>query len=255
MLHFQRGAHSADGAWGLLKQLWKRHYHLVAGLLGSLAAVLLIVLGAVALWPGARWCAPRLRTQPVTVPVLTLLLLAGAACLTTYAAPHYAAPGLGALLVVSIAIGRRVLNAPRSVRRRCAAALVASALAVAGVTAERASKRWLGGERYLGKVRGQINAGLIAKPGADLVLVLREPATSVHHEFVYNAADMDRAEVVWARDLGEERNREVLSAFPGRNVWRLTMGSLRDNRWTLERVGPDLGSDATTPSAPRWGTW
>ena len=39
------------------------------------------------------------------------------------------------------------------------------------------------------------------------------------HEWVHNEADIDRARVVWALDLGEEENRKLIQYFPNRKVW------------------------------------
>ena len=36
----------------------------------------------------------------------------------------------------------------------------------------------------------------------------------MHEKWVYNRADIDRAEIVWARDMGS-RNRELLEYFDG----------------------------------------
>jgi hypothetical protein len=38
---------------------------------------------------------------------------------------------------------------------------------------------------------------------------------------VWNAADIDGSKVVWARDMGEAANQELLDYFKDRRVWRL----------------------------------
>ena len=40
-------------------------------------------------------------------------------------------------------------------------------------------------------------------------------------EWVYNAADIDDAKIIWARDMGDMDNEELLQYFHGRHVWRL----------------------------------
>jgi hypothetical protein len=46
----------------------------------------------------------------------------------------------------------------------------------------------------------------------------------MHHEYVYNAADIDGSEIVWARDMGAEQNRALLAYFNERRIWRFREG-------------------------------
>jgi hypothetical protein len=41
----------------------------------------------------------------------------------------------------------------------------------------------------------------------------------VYHEWVYNEADIDRAKVVWARDMGPAQNKGLIGYFQNRHVW------------------------------------
>ena len=61
-----------------------------------------------------------------------------------------------------------------------------------------------------------------------LVLVRYGPAHSPHKEFVYNAADIDNAPVVWAREIDPESDRRLLQYFEGRRVWLLSVDSDAD---------------------------
>jgi hypothetical protein len=53
-------------------------------------------------------------------------------------------------------------------------------------------------------------------PGQLLVFVRYVPQHIFQDEWVYNAADMDGARTVWARDLGPEENEKLLHYYPGR---------------------------------------
>jgi hypothetical protein len=43
----------------------------------------------------------------------------------------------------------------------------------------------------------------------------------VDWEWVYNAADIDGAKIVWARDMGDPNNQELLQYFGSHHSWNL----------------------------------
>ena len=66
--------------------------------------------------------------------------------------------------------------------------------------------------------RIQINQRLAEAPGRQLVFVRYWP----RHRFrtwIQNAADIDRARVVWALDLGSVENEKLLRYYPDRTAW------------------------------------
>ncbi len=54
-----------------------------------------------------------------------------------------------------------------------------------------------------------------------LVIVRYGERHTPDDEWVYNEADIDRARVVWARDMGESKNRELVEYFRDREAWIL----------------------------------
>ena len=56
-------------------------------------------------------------------------------------------------------------------------------------------------------------------PGEHLVLVRYSANHNFDVEWVYNAADIDASKVVWARDMDEQDNQELLQYFKNRRVW------------------------------------
>jgi hypothetical protein len=56
-------------------------------------------------------------------------------------------------------------------------------------------------------------------PRSQLVFVRYGPDHEVHDEWVYNRADIPSAKIVWANDLGEERNHELIRYLGDRQVW------------------------------------
>lgn len=82
--------------------------------------------------------------------------------------------------------------------------------------------------------RRGIEAQLRSIDGLHLVLVEYAPSHSPHEEWCYNAADIDRSKIVWARDLGLAKNEELRLYFSDRTLHRLAVGF---GPITLETVG------------------
>jgi hypothetical protein len=57
------------------------------------------------------------------------------------------------------------------------------------------------------------------EPGRQLAIVRYEPGHNFFEEWVYNEASIDSAAVVWARELDEASNRELIRYFHDRRVW------------------------------------
>jgi hypothetical protein len=66
--------------------------------------------------------------------------------------------------------------------------------------------------------RKEIEQELAREPGKLLVFVRYSPR-HVFHEWVHNAADIDRARVVWAGDLGPAENEALRRYYPDRTAW------------------------------------
>jgi hypothetical protein len=69
--------------------------------------------------------------------------------------------------------------------------------------------------------RARILHNLQQTPDKHLIIVQYKPDHPSQLEWVYNAADIDASKVVWARDMGPGKNRELLRYFKGRKVWWL----------------------------------
>ena len=68
--------------------------------------------------------------------------------------------------------------------------------------------------------RARLVAELSGYPGRQLAIVRYGPHhDALFHEWVYNEASIDRAKVVWARDMGPAQNKELVDYFPDRHIW------------------------------------
>lgn len=70
-------------------------------------------------------------------------------------------------------------------------------------------------------LREPIERILSRLPGPKLVFVSYWPSHLFQHEWVYNAADIDASQVVWARDLGPAQNESLIRYYRDRSAWLL----------------------------------
>jgi len=160
-------------------------------------------------------------------------LLAGALFLValigeSWSLPHYAAPATGLLFLIVAQCSRRIalLKLFRYRLGRVAAqaipVLVAVALVSRMATAVAHSpkqRRWFRSNPE----RGEMTTHLGELPGKHVVVVAYAPAHDADNEWVYNSADIDGAKVVWARDMGVEKNRALRRYFADRAFWTITV--------------------------------
>jgi hypothetical protein len=66
--------------------------------------------------------------------------------------------------------------------------------------------------------RAKVRNELARLPGSQLVIVRYGPDHNFFEEWIYNAADIDRAKVVWARELTAPENRNLLAYFHNRTA-------------------------------------
>jgi len=142
----------------------------------------------------------------------------------TWTFPHYVAPATGLLYLVLIqcarhlrlwrhngaATGRFLV---RSVPAVCIAMLFLRGIGIA--VHAPLEPRWPQGNLD----RVSVIEHLDSIPGAHLVIVRYGPDHNVDRDWIYNAPDIDRSRIVWARDMGRERNMELLRYFRDRHAW------------------------------------
>jgi hypothetical protein len=144
--------------------------------------------------------------------------------------PHYAAPfaaGIWALLIQSLRHlrhcgSRRDFHGVTLVRLTGALCVLLSILRVSavplGLRIDRFPAMWYG-TPALGLQRAAVLHDLASLPGPQLAIVRYVPGHPPFDDWVYNGADIDASKVVWARDMGEKKNQELLHYYAGRKAW------------------------------------
>ena len=138
--------------------------------------------------------------------------------------PHYFAPATGLLYLILVQCMRHMRfwqwrGRPVGAALVRAMPLVCCAMILLRVGAVIAHAQieqpWPRGDL----ARADVLNTLEHSPGQQLVLVRYSKTHNFDHEWVYNAADIDASKVVWARDMGEPDNQELLRYFENRQVW------------------------------------
>jgi len=96
-----------------------------------------------------------------------------------------------------------------------------------------------------------VNRQLDAQQGKQLVLVHYAPIHRQDDEWVHNAADMDASRVVWARDLGPDRDQALLRYYPDRTPWLLEPDAQPPRLTPYRRPEPQAPATQPTPPAPK----
>jgi hypothetical protein len=68
--------------------------------------------------------------------------------------------------------------------------------------------------------RDEVTSPLKELGGKHVILVHYSGSQSPHEEWVYNTADIDAQDVIWAHDLGRAENLPLLEYYKDRQIWR-----------------------------------
>lgn len=176
---------------------------------------------------------PRaLSDRRIRFLAITSLVFAAGLGLETWFIPHYASPftaGFYAILLQCMRHLRTWRPGGQPSGLFLVRAIPVICLALAGLRLYAhplhieidgyPNKAWYGGTRPLGFERAQVLKKLESFEGQQLAIVRYGPRHSIFDEWVYNAADIDKSKVVWARDMDPARNRELIQYFNHRRIW------------------------------------
>jgi hypothetical protein len=168
------------------------------------------------------------RSGPMKFAALTCLLVFATWLTATGVWPHYVAPAV-ALYLLLVVQGFRHLCVLRlfglRVGRVAAIVVLAFAVLSTALVMVYGVANW--GGRWVLDNNARVEAQLESAGGKHLVIVRYSPTHEVVHEWVYNRADIDGAKVVWAREMGPERDAELLNYFRDRQAWLLEADATR----------------------------
>jgi hypothetical protein len=150
--------------------------------------------------------------------VLTGGLLFAGMFLNAFMIAHYAAPATGLLLAVLVQAMRH-LRVWRPGGQPVGAFLV-RALPTVCLALCLLHLAWIPAAARPGLPRAKVQQQLERSPGRQLAIVRYAAGHDpMGVEWVYNAADIDRAQVVWAREMTPAKDEELTAYFKDRTVW------------------------------------
>ncbi len=161
--------------------------------------------------------------------LVTGIFLAAALTAGVFFNPHYAAPGT-ALFLILLVQGMRRLRLWRWNGKRTGVLLVRSILPISAImlvvvasAPAQFARVWPDYSWYYfvpdRTPRSRVLARLDETPGRHLVIVRYGEHHQPFNEWVFNEADIDRAKVVWAREMTPAENARLIRYFKGRRVW------------------------------------
>jgi MFS family permease len=171
-----------------------------------------------------------LRDRRMRFPLVALAVFGAGLTPQTWTLPHYFAPATALLYLILLQCmrhmrlwrGRHSSQGTATVRMIVVVCCGMFVLRIfAAITHTAIEPAWPRGNLDRAAIIRELNR----QPGDHLVLVRYQPTYGVNHdvdhEWVYNAANIDAAKIVWARDMGDGRNQELLRYFHDRHVWLL----------------------------------
>jgi hypothetical protein len=185
-----------------------RDYLMVIGVLPASFAALMIPLDA-----------DRMRRRETLIFTGCLAFCLMAMLLSVWSYPHYSAPVTG-LFVIIVVRGLEVVVAQARHGRVIVVLLLVATIVHGAFGARTMLERYATGAHH---DRAQIERDLTAQGGAHVILVTYREPYDFYQAWVYNRADIDASNVVWANALDPEADAAVLAYYANRTKWRLSV--------------------------------
>jgi hypothetical protein len=177
---------------------------------GHWAPVLLVLIFA----------AQIVRDRRVRLPLMCIAAVLAGSMIEVRYYPHYAGPATVAALILAVQALRhlRLWKPP-------AGRVLAWAFPLLVVGVAMAPQAWKIVEQPVPSgpkngLRDRVAESLREQGGKHVILVHYTGWQSPHEEWVYNSADIDSQDVIWADDLGSEENAALVEYYKDRKIWR-----------------------------------
>jgi len=215
--------------WHGWRQIEKTRLRMTKNVLFSNGSLVLcaLFLGFLLRRPGARFLL-----------IVLAVFLVGLA-LEGWAQIHYFGPVIGAAAALKLLSLRR-LAAMRFGGRRLGLAAAIGLLLCGGIDLLHHLDFKPSPETFPLE-RAQVEHTLEAQPGRHVILVRYSSDHNPIEEWVYNHADIDASQVVWARDMSAEEDERLFEYFKGRHFWLLEPDAMPLRLSPLETAPPIEG--------------
>jgi hypothetical protein len=158
------------------------------------------------------WRDRRRRFLPLAAAIFFVSLLACA-----FVRAHYLAPATALVFAILVA-GSRRLRVWRPGGQPVGAFLV-RAIPCMCMVLFLVQLGWKSASPTPDLPKVQVQHFLAGQPGRQLAIVRYDAGHNIFREWVYNAADIDSSQVIWAHDMSDAENRELLNYYKDRKAW------------------------------------
>jgi hypothetical protein len=167
------------------------------------------------------------RDRKMRLPLIAAATVMAGNVVETWTFDHYLAPAVGLFFLLIVQCVRhlrlyKLRGRPvghglvRAVVLVCISMVILRVVAMAtGARIEPARQLEANQKRTI------VARELQAMPGKQLVIVHYGRTHVPHEDWINNRADIDASKIVWARDMGDAQNVELLIYFKDRRAWRI----------------------------------
>jgi hypothetical protein len=203
---------------------WEKHYytgtrHDPLRVVMSFWEIVPFFASSLLFFPAAAGLLAFAKSPKMRVTIGALAALAITMLLTKSWHPHYDAPGAGLLLIPSM-YSLRWLRARTRRAGEAVILLFVFCCFFRGLVTDPIRKYKTGQPTHRQEAIKKVEA-MSHKGERHLVIVRYSPDHDPLYEFVFNRADIDHSFIVWARDMGDAKNRELIDYYRDRRVWLL----------------------------------